>query len=214
MVTKYQFKTALVLAPHTDDGELGCGGTIAKLIEDGCRVVYVAFSAAETIIPKSLPRDILRVEVKQAMKKLGVLTEDLLIYDYEVRCFQEHRQSILDNMIKLREQFSPDLVFLPSINDTHQDHAVITQEGFRAFKMTTIFGYEMPWNNLTFKASSFFVLHEQHLQRKVQALLCYKSQSHRSYVSPDFITSLALVRGTQIGKKYAEAFDLIRCVLN
>lgn len=42
-------KTVLVLAPHTDDGEFGCGGSIAKFVRQGARVVYVAFSAAEQL---------------------------------------------------------------------------------------------------------------------------------------------------------------------
>ena len=49
----------LLLSPHTDDGELGCGGTVAKLIEQGKEVFYVAFSACEQSVLPQFPKDIL-----------------------------------------------------------------------------------------------------------------------------------------------------------
>lgn len=208
----FDAKIALVLAPHTDDGEFGCGGTIAKLVEAGTRVVYVAFSAAEQSVPDHLPKDILRTEVKEATHELGIKPRDCLVLNHEVRRFPERRQPILDDMIRLSGEYHPDLVFLPSENDTHQDHYVIAQEGFRAFKRTTMLGYEIPWNNLDFRTSGFFTLDKHHLASKLRALKCYKSQAHRSYASDEFIQSLAVTRGTQIGALYAEAFDVIRWV--
>jgi LmbE family N-acetylglucosaminyl deacetylase len=102
---------------------------------------------------------------------------------------------------------------MPSENDIHQDHYTISQEGLRAFKFCTIFCYEMPWNNLTFNTSSFFVLEERHINKKINALEEYKSQAHRSYANADFIRSLARVRGEQISVKYAETFDIIRWII-
>ncbi|MGB7183753.1 MAG: PIG-L deacetylase family protein, partial [Burkholderiaceae bacterium] len=141
-------RTALVLAPHTDDGEIGCGGTIAKLSRTGTRVVYVAFSAAEESVGEKWPRDILRREVKEATSVLGIADDDCLVLDFQVRKFPELRQQILDAMIRLNETYQPEVVFIPSPHDTHQDHQTIAQEGFRAFKRTTLLGYEVPWNNL------------------------------------------------------------------
>jgi len=66
------FKTVYVLAPHTDDGELGAGGTISKLIENGADVFYFAFSTAETSVPDGFPKDILKTEVINATQKLGI----------------------------------------------------------------------------------------------------------------------------------------------
>ena len=79
---KQHNKTILVLAPHTDDGEFGCGGAIAKLTSEGARVVYAAFSAAEQSVPPHLPRDILRTEVRLATAALGVRDEDCLVFDF------------------------------------------------------------------------------------------------------------------------------------
>ena len=85
-------------------------------------------------------------------------------------------------------------------------------EGLRAFKMVTVLGYELPWNNLTFDYRHFVVLDKRHVQAKVAALRCYRSQASRSYSQEDFIWSWARSRGVQIDAIYAEAFDVLRWV--
>lgn len=206
--------TALVLAPHTDDGEFGCGGSIAKMIENGIRVVYVAFSAAEKSVSPEFPRDVLRDEVRLATQALGIAANDCLVLHFEVRRFPEQRQEILDAMIDLQYRYKPDLVMLPSPNDTHQDHSVIAYEGFRAFKRTTMLGYEVPWNNLEFKTSCFVKLSESHLQKKLEALSKYQSQRNRTYSNDEYIRALAVTRGMQIQTPLAEVFEVIRLVIN
>jgi LmbE family N-acetylglucosaminyl deacetylase len=208
------FHRVLILAPHTDDGELGCGGTIAKLVESGEEVYYVAFSAAEKSVPPGMPEDVLRHEVKQATRVLGVAPENLFIFDYEVRDFPLDRQRILDDMIQLQREIKPRLVLLPAFHDIHQDHITVASEGLRAFKTTTILGYELPWNNMTFNTTAFVFLEERHVSRKVEAMCCYASQRDRRYADGDFIRSLARARGIQIGAEYAEAFEVIRWVLD
>ena len=198
----------LILAPHTDDGEFGCGGTIAKFIEDGALVRYVAFSIAEDSVPSEYPKDVLYTEAHQSAEVLGV--KDLIVHRFPVRCFLEKRQQILEIMVKLNESMCPDIVFAPSRDDTHQDHQVIAAEAFRAFKKTTILGYEIPWNNLTFHTNAFLKLKERHLNQKINALKCYISQMGRSYVTEEFVMSLAKTRGAQIGEEYAETFEVVR----
>ncbi len=212
MLTK--FKNVYVLAPHTDDGELGAGGTIAKLIESGAEVYYFAFSTAEQSVPEGFPKDILKTEVLNATAKLGIKKENVIIYNYEVRKLNYARQEILEDLIKHRKMLKPDLVLMPSLNDIHQDHATIAQEGLRAFKNTTILGYELIWNNLTFNTTSFVKLDKKYIEAKCDALKEYKSQGIRDYMSEEFIFSLARTRGVQIGVKHAESFEVIRWVIN
>ena len=206
-------KTVLVLAPHTDDGELGVGGTIAKLIEQGVHVYYAAFSTAEESVPEGLPKDILKTEVKAATQKLGIASDRLIIYSYQVRKLNYVRQEILDHLIVLRNWLNPDLVFMPSLHDIHQDHITIAQEGLRAFKNRIILGYELIWNNLSFDTQCFVKLEERHVQLKVQALQEYASQKGRDYMAPEFIHALAKTRGVQVGAQYAEAFEVVRYVV-
>lgn len=207
-----KIKKALVLAPHTDDGEFGCGGTITKLIENGVEVHYIAFSACEQSVLSQFPSDILITEVKEATDVLGIKKENLHLLKYDVRTFSFRRQDILDDLIKFRKEINPDLIFIPSLNDVHQDHATIAHEAVRAFKFVNILSYEMPWNNFNFTTTSFFILSEKNIKTKIEALKKYKSQAHRPYANEEFIRSLARTRGVQIGQKYAEVFEVIRLI--
>lgn len=212
MLSKY--RNVLVLAPHTDDGELGAGGTISKLIELGSEVFYVAFSTAEESVPKGMPKDILKTEVKAATSKLGINSDNLIIFNYQVRKLSYVRQEILEELIKLKKKLKPDLILMPCLNDIHQDHSIVAREGVRAFKNITILGYELIWNNLSFNTTSFVKLDTKHIQNKCEALREYKSQGQRKYMSKEFVYALATTRGVQIGCNYAEAFEVIRLVIN
>jgi LmbE family N-acetylglucosaminyl deacetylase len=203
----------LVLAPHTDDGELGCGATIAQHIDQGDDVYYVAFSICSRSLPEGWAPDTLAKEVKEATKVLGLKSENLILFDFDVRMFPEFRQPILEEMVKLKKTINPDLVFVPSPTDLHQDHQVISQEGLRAFKNVSILGYEMPWNNISFNTRAFNILDEKYIQKKIDCLKMYKTQQHRTYLNDNFIRSLATTRGVQIGAQYAEAFEVIRWIL-
>lgn len=207
------FKNALVLAPHTDDGELGAGATVARLVEQGARVTYVAFSTAEQSVPDGLPRDILKTEVRLATAALGIAPENLIVHGYEVRRLNFARQEILENLIALRRANAFDLVLMPSLKDIHQDHRTVAEEGLRAFKGTTILGYELPWNNLSFDTTTFVGVSREQLLRKVEALRQYQSQRGRDYTGEEFIFALARTRGVQIGAEYAESFEVVRWVM-
>jgi len=158
------FSKILILAPHTDDGEFGCGGSISKWVGEGKEVYYAAFSSAKKSVPPGMPQNILEQEVREATQALDVPTGNLILYDYPVREFPTYRQQILEDMVRLSNELGPELVLLPSSNDTHQDHQTISQEGFRAFKKTSMIGYEMPYNNLNFSTNLFVVLGEQDLR--------------------------------------------------
>ncbi|MDE2807019.1 MAG: PIG-L family deacetylase [Gemmatimonadota bacterium] len=202
----------LVLAPHTDDGELGCGGTISRMVEEGREVYYVAFSTAAESVPPPFPPDILEKEVREGTKVLGIPAANLLVYKYKVRHLPHMRQEILEELVRMKREIDPGTVFLPSAQDLHQDHQTVHIEGLRAFKTVTVLGYELPWNNLSFDYRHFCVLTREHVQTKIAALRCYQSQQHRPYTQEEFIWSWARTRGGQIMVEYAEAFDVLRWV--
>ncbi len=202
----------LVLAPHTDDGELGCGGTISRMVEEGREVYYAAFSTAAESVPPPFPPDILEKEVRQGTKVLGIPAANLLVYKYKVRHLPHMRQEILEELVRMKREIDPATVFLPSAQDLHQDHQTVHIEGLRAFKTVTVLGYELPWNNLSFDYRHFCVLTREHVQTKIAALRCYQSQQHRPYTQEEFIWSWARTRGGQIMVEYAEAFDVLRWV--
>lgn len=203
----------IILAPHTDDGELGCGGSIVNFLEQGAEVHYVAFSTADKSVPDRFPSNQLEIEVRDATGILGIDPAHLHIYKFEVRKLNYVRQEILEELIALRNKLQPDLVFIPSSKDIHQDHNTIYNEGIRAFKFSSILGYELIWNNLSFETDFFIEITPAQLERKMLALAAYKTQHGKSYMDPGFIKSLAVVRGTQIGVEYAETFEVIRWII-
>ncbi|HEY6503005.1 MAG TPA: PIG-L deacetylase family protein [Chitinophagaceae bacterium] len=203
-------KKILVLAPHTDDGELGCGGSIAKFAEDGKNIFYAGFSLCSKSLPQGLPADTLAVECKKATAVLGIASSHITLFDFEVREFPKLRQEILEELVKLNKMINPDLVFIPSSTDIHQDHGVIHTEALRAFKNSSQLGYELPWNHSQFNSTFFINLSAGDISKKTEALKAYQSQVHRNYMQEDFIRSLAKVRGVQSNTEYAEAFEVYK----
>jgi LmbE family N-acetylglucosaminyl deacetylase len=202
----------LILGPHTDDGEWGAGASIARWIRQGNKVWYAAFSAAEESVLAEFPPDVLRTEIVEAASVLGIPKENVRVFHHKVRYFPRDRQDLLEEMIRLRHEINPTLVVLPSSYDTHQDHKVISEEGFRAFKRCSILGYEIPWNNRKIDLTYFQHLDEEDIASKVRAIAAYKSQVFRNPHYEEFIRSLAVQRGFQVGCRYAEAYEVIRWV--
>jgi len=208
-------KVILVISPHTDDGELGCGGSIARFVEEGHEIYYIAFSTAEDSVPSYLPKNILEIEVREATKVLGIPPTNLMIFNYKVRKLNYVRQDILEELVKIKREIKPDIVLIPSVNDLHQDHQTVAVEALRAFKNSaSILGYELPWNHIKFSSVFFISLEDRHLEKKIEALKAYKSQSHREYMKAEFIKGLARVRGLQVGRRYAEAMEVYRWILD
>jgi len=191
----------LALGAHLDDCELGAGATLNKFAERGDQITYVGFSWCGN---KELSS-----ECQRAAQILGY-GNDVNIYNYPVRRFNEHRQDILDDMIKIRDKFSPDLVFTHSSTDNHQDHQIIHQETKRAFKTSQILGYDMPWNMFESYLICPSAIEERHLEKKIEALMQYKSQHFRATFDITFIRGLAKVRGVQFKCGLAEAFEVIK----
>ncbi len=204
------FKRILLLGPHPDDIEFSSGGTVSKMLEYGIDVHYAVFSMCEKSVPDGLPKDTIKKELIQSADFLGIKKDNLYMYDYEVRCLPENRQKVLEDLVHLNKRIEPELIFVPSSKDVHQDHKTIYEEGLRAFKYNMILGYEMPWNNFSSNYNLYVTLEDHNIKKKIQALRIYKSQDSRDYNSEDFICSLAKVRGMQIREKYAEAFEVIR----
>ena len=86
-------------------------------------------------------------------------------------------------------------------------------EAKRAFKNTTLLGYEFIWNNFQFSSQCFVELNEDNITKKVASMEQYKSQSKRLYAKDKLIRGVANYRGLQVGIEYAEAFEAIRVIV-
>jgi len=127
----------LLLSPHTDDVEIGCGGTVIKFLELGDNILWVGFSTAENSLQADLPRDTLVKEYLCVINGLRLNKENYKIFNFPVRDFDEYRQEILEELVIIEDKFKPDMVIGPSLKDFHQDHRVVANEMVRAFKVTS-----------------------------------------------------------------------------
>ncbi|MDX2360309.1 MAG: PIG-L deacetylase family protein [Crocinitomicaceae bacterium] len=202
----------LILAPHPDDAEFGLGGTIAKLTEMGKEIHIAVFSMCEKSTPEGFEIGAIEDELYKSCEFLEIKKENLHIMDFPVRDFPALRQDILEKLIVLRNTIKPEMVFLPSSSDIHQDHKTIHEEGIRAFKYCSLMGYEMPWNNFGFTSYVYIKLEKEHIDKKIGALNFYDTQKHRSYSTVEFVASLAKLRGIQIQEEFAESFEMIRFI--
>jgi len=211
------FKKVLVVAAHADD-EIECAGTISRFVDSGAEVFYLLLSR-RLISDGSVQNTIkfaqedLDSEVINCLNVLGVNGFNILYYPN--RFFQLSRAEILDEFVRINNKMKPDLVLLPMSTDIHQDHKVVAEEGLRAFKKTSIFGYEMIQNSVMYNSyvRAFIEIKEHQLIKKIQAARQYVSQQGREFLSESVLMSMATVRGVQVGCRYAEAFEIQRLVL-
>ena len=190
----------LAISPHTDDAELGCGGYLNKLHEEKNEITSVTFSFYAH--GKNL--------MDEWVGAVSMVSTDYRMFDYPVRQFDRSRQSILEVMITLRDEYDPELVLIPSSSDIHQDHSVIYSEAIRAFsKECCVLSYELPWNTRAFRPNYFVELSEAHLDGKHRMLECYRSQSARPYFDRRFTEGIARTRGQQVRKEFVEAFEVV-----
>lgn len=208
----WEAERILVLGAHTDDYELGAGGTLARIRSYLYHrdVTCAYFSACEERVPEGFPKDQLSKEAENARRVLGVADKQLIVNNFPVDNFPAHRQEILESLWNIKREFNPELVITHASADFHQDHRVIHEESVRAFKDRTVLGYAFPWNELGVNrlpcVSGFG---EQEMAVKLAALDCYRSQRNRSYMSAEFQRAWARVSAVNSGEPYAERFEVI-----
>lgn len=203
----------LAMSPHPDDSEFGAGAYLARLVEEGHAVHVVAWSDCrdrEDGSGQDGEIDRLRAEMAEASKALGVASSRC--HGYRRRVLAEHRQAILDAMLRYREELQPDLVLVPSRADVHQDHATVTAEAVRAFRGISTLGYVLPWNCPSVSVTAWRPVAAHHVAAKLAAIWCYISQSGRAYARPEAIRAHLVTAGVQCGSEYAEPFEVIRWV--
>lgn len=189
----------LIVSPHTDDAELAAGGSIHKWTSQNNEVYHIVF----------YPR--FKKEFIEASKVLGVPENNLIIKSMDRRTFPQNRQKICDCLYDLRQKMNPDLVVSPYINDVHQDHQQVSAECRRAFRRgTSILEYELIHNCVNFVPNYYIKISDENLQRKIEAVKCYKTESKKPYFHPELLAGLARIRGVQCDATYAEAFHAHR----
>lgn len=198
----------LACGAHPDDIELGCGGSLAKFSQKGTELYAAIFSHCSDETPGD--PDLRMRECIAASLEMGIKRPR--IYDFPNRQMPEHRSAIMEEMDKLQEAIEPDMVFVPYLEDPHQDHETIARAAIRTFRRReTILHFEiLRYGSHSFTPSLFIDISET-IDRKIAALGKYESQlKQRSYFDEESFRSLARTRGAQSGYEYAEGFIIYK----
>lgn len=214
----------LVIAPHPDDEILGCGGSIAKHVDAGDKVyVAIVTKGCEPIFPESQVIKV-RGECRKADALLGV-TETIFM-DFPAAMLESvPRYEFNGAFIELVRRILPDIVYLPHRGDMQLDHKMTVDAAMVALRpkyqhvVKKIYAYETlsetGWDIPNTENEFVPVLYNDisdYLDKKIEAMNLFASQIS-SYPNPrsvEGIRALAVYRGTNMGLKAAEAFSIIR----
>jgi LmbE family N-acetylglucosaminyl deacetylase len=210
------FKKILAISPHTDDIEISCGATLAKRASENCDIYYVALSdCQDTLLNTQFKKDTLSRECKNALKTLGIRKQNIFIHHFTNKLFFSESRKIFETLESLKTKIKPDLILIPDLEETHQDHNTVAHQALTVFRRdTSILSYEQPWNTISFSPNFFVSVTEKHITKKMKAIKKYKTQFsfNRPYLSEEFIRGLARTRGIQINEAYAEGFKVIKLI--
>ncbi|NPV57475.1 MAG: hypothetical protein HPY76_12490 [Anaerolineae bacterium] len=200
-------RSVCFIGAHPDDIEIGCGALIAQIV-DQTDILCVTLSDN-----KKNPELVDLVdEHYRSMAVLGVPAEKIILGDFETRRFPQARQEILEYLIRLNRSFKPDIVFVHTPSDIHQDHATITQEALRAFRGKTVLGFDVIRSSYGFFPNYLVGVSEEEVQKKINALAEYKTYANRYYFNPEITRATLIRNGALAERPYAEGFDILRVI--
>lgn len=194
----------LCVGAHADDVEIGCGGTILRLLCDrpDARVRWVILSAQEE-----------RAEEARASARTFLATarsSEVVIHSARDGFFPAAFEPLKEIFEGLKRTFAPDLIFTHYRNDRHQDHRMVSELTHNTFRDHLILEYEIPKYDPDLGNPNLFVtLEQEHADEKVAALMRhFSSQQNRRWFTPDLFYGLMRVRGMQCGaeSRLAEGF--------
>lgn len=200
-------KKVIFIGAHPDDIELGCGALIAN-IQPKTDVHCITLSDNQK---NPLLKNLVE-EHYNSMSILGLDHDHVILGEFETRRFPEQRQAILEFMLSIRKQLQPDMVFVHTSADLHQDHGTITQEALRAFRGISVFGYDVIRSSHGFFPTFLLEVQPQDVEKKIQSLAAYKTYQDKYYFNPELTRSILIRNGAICERPYAEGFDMMRLV--
>jgi N-acetylglucosamine malate deacetylase 1 len=195
------------IGAHPDDIELGCGALISHIV-DQTDILCVTLSDNQ----KNPDLINLPAEHFQSMAILGVPNEKVVLGQFETRRFPHARQEILEYMLNIHHEFKPEIVFVHTKSDIHQDHGTVTEEALRAFRGVTVLGFDVIRSSYGFFPNFLVEVTKEDVEKKVNALKAYKTYASRYYFDSE-ITRATLIRNGGLAERpFAEGFDILRIV--
>ena len=201
----------LCLGAHCDDVEIGCGGTVMRLIKEnpGAEFLWVVFSSNE----------LRKAEAQACAERIlaGAAKSDIRILAFRDGFLPYSGAAVKEQFEDLKKQFRPDLILTHYRHDLHQDHRMVCELTWNTWRDHFILEYEIPKYDGDMGIPNFFVPLDQGIvDGKIAALLdCYASQKGRQWFMEDTFQALLRLRGMECNSasRYAEAFHCRKAVL-
>lgn len=200
-------KRIFFIGAHPDDIELGCGALISN-IPSTAEVFCITLSDNKKN-PKLFN---LLNEHFESMSILGVQEDHVIVGEFQTRRFMHARQEILEFLLDLKKKFQPDIVFVHTKSDLHQDHSVVTDESLRAFRGTSVFGFDVIRSSQGFFPTFLVEVYEKDVQTKINSLAAYKTYHEVYYFGEELTRSILIRNGALCESQFAEGFDILRMV--
>jgi len=200
-------KRVLFLGAHPDDIELGCGALIHH-------IAPISNVLCVTLSDNQKNPDLIKVvdEHYRSMAILGLPKECIVLGQFTTRIFPNARQEILEYFLKIRRDFQPDLIFVHSKHDIHQDHNVMTDEALRAYRGITVLGFDVVRSSYDFFPHFLIEVTEEDVNKKIEALAEYQTYRDRYYFNSELTRSIMVRHGALAERPFAEGFDILRIV--
>jgi LmbE family N-acetylglucosaminyl deacetylase len=196
----------LLLGAHCDDIEIGCGGTLLRLIsEDRVQhVKWIVFTSTEERKSEAI------ASAQHFLK--DIKSKEIIVLDFKDTVLADSKHEVKLYLQSVKSGFLPDLIFTHHRNDLHQDHKLLSELTWNTFRNHLILEYEIPKYDGDLGHPNFFITLDEHLvSQKIQALLhYYNSQREKHWFDKETFISLLRVRGLEIASptRYAEAFHV------
>jgi LmbE family N-acetylglucosaminyl deacetylase len=202
----------LCIGAHSDDIEIGCGGTVLRLIENspGLEFYWAVFSSNPA-------------RAKEAQKSASWFLRDVPEKTIAIKSFRDGFLpytgiEVKDTFEELKRSFQPDVIFTHTRHDLHQDHRLLCELTWNTFRNHLIFEYEIPKYDADLRSPNFFVpLSKKQAETKVKALMrFFGTQRNKHWFSEDLFWSMLRIRGIESASstQFAEGFHCRKMVLD
>ncbi len=200
-------KRLMFIGAHPDDIELGCGAFISHVLAK-TEVLCVTLSDNQ----KNPALSNLVKEHYNSMAVLGVPKDHVILKDFVTRRFPQERQEILEFLYSLSNSYHPDMVFVHTQADIHQDHSTTNEEALRTFRGTSVLGFDVLRSSFGFFPNFLVEVDKADVECKLAALAEYKTYTDKYYFNPDITRATLIRHGALAERPYAEGFDILRLI--
>jgi len=192
----------LCLGAHCDDIEIGCGGTVLKLLQarSDVRVDWVVFTSDDERAPEA--------RAGAAAILAGAAESSVVLREFRQRYLPFVGDEVKEFFDELGASIRPDLIFTHYREDLHQDHRLLAELTYNTWRDRLILEYEIPkWDGDLGTPNCYVRLPDDVVEEKIRAICeTFASQRAKHWFTPDTFRALMRLRGVEANAPFAEAF--------